>query len=281
MGGGRYASYGLLSVLLGITGCTGNGVGLDENGQPITSGSTSSSEPITPDLASIEAHVFTPICSKCHIGASAPEGLQLDAAHAYDFLVDVSSNEDPSLKRVNPGNPDASYMVLKIEGAPGIEGGQMPLGETPLPQATIDAIRQWITNGAPNVPGAATSEEFELRSTAPSDQSTVVGSPKQVVLAFTSEIDFSVVNDTTIRLERISPTGLDSPDEPDAATPVEATRQILAANPSVLVLKPRLALSPGTYRVDLRGTGGGALADVRAKTLRADTSFTFTVEADR
>jgi hypothetical protein len=98
---------------------------------------------VTADLQSIEDNVFTPICSKCHIGASAPEGLQLDAAHAYNLLVGVPSAEEPSLLRVNPGNPDASYMVLKIEGATGIEGGQMPLGETPLPQATINAIRQW------------------------------------------------------------------------------------------------------------------------------------------
>jgi hypothetical protein len=87
------------------------------NGQPITASSTSSGGPITADLASLEAHVFTPISPKCHIGASAPEGLQLDAAYTYDFLVGAPSNEDPSLKRVNPRNPDASYMVLKMKGA--------------------------------------------------------------------------------------------------------------------------------------------------------------------
>ena len=54
-------------------------------------------------------------------GASAPEGLQLDAAHAYNMLVGVPSVEEPNLLRVNPENPDESYMVLKIEGAPGID----------------------------------------------------------------------------------------------------------------------------------------------------------------
>lgn len=267
---------GLLAVLIGITACTGNGVGLDANGQPLTAGSTSSSGPITADLASIEAHVFTPICSKCHIGASAPEGLQLDAAHAYDFLVGVPSNENPSRLRVDPGNPDASYMVLKIEGAPGIEGGQMPLGETPLPQATIDAIRQWITNGAPNVPGATPAEAFELRSSVPSDRSTVIEPPSQIVLAFTNELDASLVNDTTVRVERLAPTAADA-----AASPISVTYRIIGANPSVLLLTPNAVLAPGTYRVSLRGSGGGALADVRANTLGLDTSFTFSVEATR
>jgi hypothetical protein len=273
---GRYSSYGLLAVVVGIVGCTGNGVGLDANGQPITAGSTASSGPITADLASIEANVFTPICSKCHIGASAPEGLQLDAAHAYDFLVGVPSNEDPSLQRVNPGNPDASYMVLKIEGAPGIEGGQMPLGETPLPQATIDAIRQWITNGAPNVPAAAAAQAFEVRSAVPSDQSTVVGPLRQVVVAFTNEVDASLVNETTVVLERIALTEADA-----ATTPIPVARRLVPANPSVLLLTPSMALAPGTYRVSVRGSGGGALADVNANALRSDTAITFTVEDDR
>jgi hypothetical protein len=271
----RYRFYGLLAVAIGMTGCTGNGVGLNANGQPISTDSASSGEPITADLASIEEHVFTPICSKCHIGASAPEGLQLDAAHAYDFLVGVPSAEKPSLQRVNPGNPDASYMVLKIEGAAGIEGGQMPLGENPLPQATIDAIRQWITNGAPNVPGAAAAQIFEVRSTVPADQSTVVGPTRQLVLAFTGEVDASLVNETTVMLERMA-------SETDTTgIPVPVARHVVTANPSVLLLTPSIPLAPGAYRVSLRGSGGGALADVNANALPSDAWFTFSVETDR
>src|SRR5579863_3996199 len=147
-------------LLIGqLAGCAGNGDGLNQQGLPIgssssssggggSSGSSSGGGTVTADFQSIQDNVFTPICSRCHIGASAPEGLQLDAAHSYNLLVGVPSVEEPSLERVKPGDPDHSYMVLKIEGAPGIDGGQMPLGETPLPQATIDAIRLWIANGA-------------------------------------------------------------------------------------------------------------------------------------
>jgi hypothetical protein len=99
-----------------------------------------STGPITADLESIEDNIFTPICSKCHIGASAPEGLQLDGAHAYNAIVGVPSVEEPQFLRVDPGNPDQSYLMLEIENAMGIEGGQMPLGENPLLPATMDAL---------------------------------------------------------------------------------------------------------------------------------------------
>nr|MDJ0905603.1 hypothetical protein [Woeseiaceae bacterium] len=51
--------------------------------------------------------------------------------------------------RVISGDPDNSYLIQKLENAAGIEGQQMPLGAAPLPQATIDVIRQWITDGVP------------------------------------------------------------------------------------------------------------------------------------
>jgi hypothetical protein len=268
-----------------IAGCAGNGDGLDQNGMPILAGSTGTG-PITPDLQSIEDHVFTPICSKCHIGASAPEGLQLDAAHAYNALVGVPSVEEPGLLRVHPGNPDESYMVEKIEGAPGIEGGQMPLGETPLPQATIDAVRQWITNGAPNVPAAAAAAAapvFAVQDTVPGDKSTVMAPVSRIVVAFSREVDASLVNDTTLTLERMGDADLD----PEIAAMVERGARVAIAatlaahNPAVLLITPQAALQAGVYRLTVRGTGGGAMADLGARTLGADRSFVFTVEPAR
>jgi hypothetical protein len=49
-------------------------------------------------------------------------------------------------------------------------------------------------------------------------------------------------------------------------------------NPAVLLITPSARLAPGVYRVTLRGAGGGALANMNAVTLGADTSFEFTVE---
>src|SRR4030088_2736669 len=130
---GRLRPWAALGLISCLAGCAGNGKGLDQNGQPIGSPGGTAGGPITADFQSIQANVFTPICSKCHIGGSAPEGVQLDAAPRDNPLGRVPSAEQPALLRVKPGDPDNSYMVHKIEGLAGITGGQMPLGLAPLP----------------------------------------------------------------------------------------------------------------------------------------------------
>jgi hypothetical protein len=260
----KYVAAFLLAIC--AAGCAGNGEGLDQNGQPISPGNPVG--PITADFQSIQDNVFTPICSQCHIGASAPEGLQLDAGHSYNLLVGVPSVEQPSLLRVKAGDPDLSYMVHKIEGLTGISGGRMPLGEMPLPQATIDAIRQWIANGAQNAPAAAVAQAFALQTTAPVNKAIVAGPVTRIVVTFTQDVDASLVNDTTIALERI---------DGDAQV-VSVAAAPAANNPAVLLITPSAALNAGVYRVTLRGTGGGALADMNAATLGADASIEFTVE---
>lgn len=103
---------------------------------------------VQPTLQSIQDNVFTPICSGCHTGGGGAAMLDLTALTAsFTNLVDIASVEVPSLDRVEPGDPDASYLIQKLEGTAAV-GGQMPLGGTPLDQATIDAIRQWIADGA-------------------------------------------------------------------------------------------------------------------------------------
>jgi hypothetical protein len=49
---------------------------------------------------------------------------------------------------VNPGDPESSYIVWKIEGRSGIVGARMPLGLAPLSDEQIAAIRGWIADGA-------------------------------------------------------------------------------------------------------------------------------------
>jgi hypothetical protein len=293
---GRTWCTGLLIV--GLTaGCAGNGEGLNQEGEPIGASSSSSSSggstgsgTVTADFQSIQDNVFTPICSKCHIGASAPEGLQLDAAHSYNLLVGVPSAEEPSLDRVKPGDPDHSYMILKIEGAAGIVGAQMPFGETPLPQATIDAMRQWVMNGALNDSSSsaatlaqaiarAASQPFAIESTAPMDGAVIAQPVRQIVVAFTRAPDASLVNETTVSLERISADdpGADAPAE--SAQPLAATIALAPLNPQVLLITPRTSLEPGLYRVTLRGTGAAALADTDATVLGNDSVIAFSVEA--
>jgi hypothetical protein len=280
----RSRSWIALFLVGCAAGCAGNGNGLNQNGQPIATAGSSSSGPITADFESIQEHVFTPICSVCHIGASAPEGLQLDAAHSYNLLVGVPSQEQPNLLRVKPGDPANSYMVHKIEGLAGIDGGQMPLGETPLPQATIDAIVQWISNGAPNAAAAAAAKVFAVQTTAPLDGATVKAPMGQILVTFTQDVDASLVNDTNITVERMGNTAASAGGD-TASAAAGATQRISAAgvlaqhNAAVLLITPSTALDPGVYRVTVRGTGGAALANMNAVTLGSDTSFEFTVES--
>ena len=51
---------------------------------------------------------------------------------------------------VVPGDPDASYVVRKLEGTPGICGLRMPRLRTPLTAGEIATIRTWIAEGARN-----------------------------------------------------------------------------------------------------------------------------------
>jgi hypothetical protein len=140
----------LCAAALAVTACGGSGEGLDANGRPIGEGGGGGGGggALVPTLASIQSHVFTPVCTGCHAGAAAPQGLRLDAANSAASLIGVASNEVPSVLRVAPGAPDASYLVQKLEGNAAV-GARMPLGGPFLDGATIGVIREWIRQGAP------------------------------------------------------------------------------------------------------------------------------------
>ncbi len=105
-------------------------------------------------FSAIQATVFNTSCalSGCHAGGGAPLGLDLSEGRAYDNLVEVRSEEVTDLFRVDPGNPDDSYLVIKIEGGERMAEGtaRMPLGRSPLGSDQIDRVRSWIADGAPN-----------------------------------------------------------------------------------------------------------------------------------
>jgi hypothetical protein len=260
-----------LAVAL-LCACAGNGQGLDSSGTPAGPGSGPDT-PLTADFQSIQDNIFTPICVRCHSGAGAPEGLQLDAGHSYALLVGVASTEAPGLARVQPNDPDSSYLVQKLEGSAGIVGQRMPFGGPYLPQSTIDVVRQWITNGAQqsSVPAAAGGAAFVLTATSPPHQAVMAAPPVQLVVAFNHEVDLSLVNDHSVSLERLGPEG---------ATPVAGRTSFSLApgNAAAVLLQPAVPLLPGSYRLNVRGTGAAALADVDAQALGTDYVSEFTVK---
>ena len=144
----RFKPWAAAALAVALAACGGgSGEGLDSNGRPVGEGGGGGG-PLQPTFASIQANVFTPICTACHAGAAAPVGLRLDAGSSYDLLVGVASGEVGSLQRVNPGDPDASYIIQKLEGRAAV-GVRMPYGGPYLDDATIAVIRQWIAACAP------------------------------------------------------------------------------------------------------------------------------------
>ena len=166
-------------------------------------GSGGASGPLTANFDSIQANVFEPICAHCHSGANAPAGLRLDGANSYAMLVGTAAVERPSLLRVAPGNPNASYLINKLEGGPNIVGERMPAGLPAVPQADIDVIRQWITDGAQ--PSSSASGPIRVTSLSVAPNSTQLALPTSITVGFNRELNAPSVTTATFRLQRAAP----------------------------------------------------------------------------
>lgn len=97
------------------------------------------------------APLFRSRCATCHLTGTEAGNIQLTPDQAIAAIVDVASREVPGLKRVVPGDPDNSYLVMKLEGTHIDKGGSgttMPFGAPPLSPQEISDIRKWIKEGA-------------------------------------------------------------------------------------------------------------------------------------
>ncbi len=192
---------GLTSVALAalLTGCGGSGEGLDENGRPVTGEET----PLVPQLQSIQTHVFTPVCTVCH---AAP--VLLWASGSTKRLRSACWSIRPASKCL-PSNESCrairirSYLIQKLEGHAAV-GAQMPLGQPPLPQATINVIRQWIADGAQRgaAPASATSAALQLQATTPLDGEVMSQAPREILVQASGELDTTTLDASTVALRR-------------------------------------------------------------------------------
>jgi len=169
----------------------------DDTGQPVTD--VENGDVIASAFGEIQSTIFTPICSECHGPSGASAGLRLDEAEAFAAIVGVASTEVPSLMRISPNDPDNSYLVQKIEGTAAV-GGRMPLGGPPLPQETIDLVRQWVTDGALPASPEALAFAPRVASVSISDNAIVDSMPNTVSIVWTSAIDSDSFNDSTVSL---------------------------------------------------------------------------------
>jgi hypothetical protein len=102
---------------------------------------------LAPELHAIHEEVFIPRCSAsvCHGGTDPSAALDLQR-EPYANLVDVDADQVPGMKRVVPGDPEASLLYVVLLGPEG-EVSQMPEGAE-LDAHEIEAIRIWIEDGA-------------------------------------------------------------------------------------------------------------------------------------
>ncbi len=90
-------------------------------------------------------------CATCHLTGAEAGNLSMIPARTIESLVGVKAKGASKLVRVVPGDPDNSYLMMKLEGTHvehGGTGAKMPFGAPPLKPEQIDLIRQWIAEGA-------------------------------------------------------------------------------------------------------------------------------------
>ena len=86
----------------------------------------------------------------CHSMATHQAGLVLTPEEAYAEIVSVPAVLQSGMDRVEPSDPDDSWLVRMIEADPGRRDGhpRMPLASRPLTENQIANIRRWIEQGA-------------------------------------------------------------------------------------------------------------------------------------
>ncbi|KKC26032.1 hypothetical protein [Sphingomonas sp. SRS2] len=108
--------------------------------------------PLRPSFSKAVVPVLKAQCMSCHMTGAEAGGLALSPAAAYRSLVNVAAKKS-AFKLVQPGAPDKSYLLMKVEGTHldhGGRGARMPFGGAPLDNGAIALIRSWIASGAPN-----------------------------------------------------------------------------------------------------------------------------------
>jgi hypothetical protein len=136
----------LCAAMLGGAGC-------EDRMRDLTRPSTD----LSASFSSIRQEIFETTdagrtaCVTCHtpVGGMPAGGLNL-VTDPYGALVNAVSTGKRDMLRVAPGNPEASYLIHKLQGRSGIAGERMPFNGPPfLTSSEIHAVKRWIDIGAP------------------------------------------------------------------------------------------------------------------------------------
>ena len=148
----------LLAAPLGALAILGLAVGCGGKAGGVGSGTTSGGKSVS--FARVQSIFVKYGCAGCHPGVNP--SLDLRPGHAYGQIVGVRALEDPRLVRVVAGDPGRSFLYAKVAGDPKLGdipaiGSRMPQGAPRMTQADIDALRDWILQGAKNASGRTVS----------------------------------------------------------------------------------------------------------------------------
>ena len=89
-------------------------------------------------------------CLSCHESEEAKAKLVLDPGLGYERLVGPRSIQVPEMALVAPGDPERSYLWLKLQHV-AEEGKGMPrtpTGSKKLRESELELYRRWIKGGA-------------------------------------------------------------------------------------------------------------------------------------
>lgn len=161
------ASCALVALLLAAPGCGDDGSGTDTDDTTATTtgpGTTSSgtdpttgdTDPTTGGAELSHAADILPIWqANCLTGCHAPGGLGeawfVVDDNVYSALVDADATQVNGMKRVVPGDRNASYLWHKLNDTQSSVGGSgtaMPQPPATMPASDIEKIGEWIDQGA-------------------------------------------------------------------------------------------------------------------------------------
>jgi hypothetical protein len=155
VGGGRFRR-GRKTIRATISGSAGAS---DADRLRITCAAADGTTPcdgLASTFEQIQRQIFTATCAvpTCHSVAQGEHDMSLAAGEAYASLVGVTPKNAAAAAagklRVDPGNPDNSFILDKLHGTlTAGEGARMPLDRDPLRSLNIQLIEEWIAAGAP------------------------------------------------------------------------------------------------------------------------------------
>ncbi|MBK6683782.1 MAG: hypothetical protein IPG45_04860 [Deltaproteobacteria bacterium] len=104
----------------------------------------------TPTLSSLRDEVFLPLCSSCHSGTLAPEGLALDLAptELLARLGQPAHGSPSGMPLIAGGRRGGSFLYLKVFLETPLAGVQMPKDAPALSDCQVEALGAWIDAGA-------------------------------------------------------------------------------------------------------------------------------------